>query len=362
MVRVEGAPESPGSSPFSPFSPPAKKHFTFETEFEKAQTRDNGVKQLLIIAIVSDISETYYNMQKLLNLLDFQSISDSIRYAVDLKLANILLGLGGHTSTYPCHICTWKYEKPRKNTRQRQASVATETPQLRTLGLQRQLATDFEAAKLKNPKAEPKDFFSTSRHPLMNDPDEIMTMELVPPGELHLMTGVCNNTIAVIDKHWVPEGSVYDWLRVKGLSPGQFGLVGNGCRDLLNLHLSTFRLAAPDSCEKFIDVLAAFKDLKDAMFGKKLYPWYKSSVATFKKAFQNSGMSEYTKAHIVIDHLVEFCEEEQVGLGIFCEQASESVHAAFAKEFERFKVSINNPRFGKQLKAAVVKFNWKNVE
>ena len=360
MVRIEGAPESPASSPFSPVSPPAKKHFTFETEFEKAQTKDNGVKQLLIIGIVSDISETYDNMQKLLSFLDFQSMSDTIRYAVDLKLANILLGLGGHTSSYPCHICTWKYEMPRKGARQ--ASVATQNPQLRTLGMQRQLATDFEAAKAANPKAHPKDFFSTSRHPLMNDPDNVMTMELVPPGELHLMTGVCNNTIAAMDNCWVPKDSVYDWLKSRGLNPGQFGLVGNDCRDLLNIHLPSLRVAAPDSCEKLIDVLDALKGVKNSMFGKKLLPWYESAAETFKKAFRESGLNEYTKAHIVNDHLVEFCKEEQVGLGVFTEQAGESVHHAFSKEFERFKVSKNNPRFGEQLESAVLKFNWRNLD
>ena len=159
----------------------------------------------------------------------------------------------------------------------------------------------------------------------------------------------------------MPKDSVYDWLKSRGLNPGQFGLVGNSCRDLLNLHLASLRVDAPESCSRFVDVLAALKDVKDSMFGKKLYPWYKSSVENFKKSFRDSGMNEFTKAHIVIDHLVEFCEEEQVGLGIFCEQAGESAHHAFAKEFERFKVSSNNPRFGEQLKLAVLKFNWKNV-
>merc|ERR1711963_590354 len=132
---------------------------------------------------------------------------------------------------------------------------------------------------------------------------------------------------------------IYDWLKLKGMNPGQFGMVGNDCRDLLNLHISSLRVAAPDSCEKFVEVLDALKGVKDSMFGKKLHPWYKSAVEKFKKAFRESGMNEYTKAHIIIDHIVDFCEVEQAGLGLFCEQAGESCHHAFDKEFERFKVS-----------------------
>ena len=64
------------------------------------QFKDSGVKKLLLLALVEDVDECYENLQALLQLLDLQAVS--FVCAVDMKLANTVLGLQTCSSTHPC--------------------------------------------------------------------------------------------------------------------------------------------------------------------------------------------------------------------------------------------------------------------
>ena len=50
-----------------------------------------GVKKIQLFCIAENTPETYYNMEVMLGLLKLEELS--CVYALDLKLANILLGL-----------------------------------------------------------------------------------------------------------------------------------------------------------------------------------------------------------------------------------------------------------------------------
>ena len=75
-------------------SPPKKK------QNKSKKYKDGGVKKLLIIAIVQDIAETYFNAKTILKLLEIEKIDFVI--ATDYKLCNILLGLSSHASKFRC--------------------------------------------------------------------------------------------------------------------------------------------------------------------------------------------------------------------------------------------------------------------
>ncbi|KAJ8688207.1 hypothetical protein QAD02_024002 [Eretmocerus hayati] len=64
---------------------------------------DSGVKKLFLIGIVESCQENYENISKLWSLIGINKIDG--KYAVDLKIANILAGIGSHSSTYPCTWC-----------------------------------------------------------------------------------------------------------------------------------------------------------------------------------------------------------------------------------------------------------------
>jgi hypothetical protein len=68
-------------------------------------SNDSGVKKLIILGIVCDIEEHYYNVSllwKILKLYEFIKENDNVTVACDLKMANILTGLMSHSSAHPC--------------------------------------------------------------------------------------------------------------------------------------------------------------------------------------------------------------------------------------------------------------------
>ena len=87
------------SDEHSPTASPLKK--------KAAMFKCTGVKKLLIIGLIQNTSENYDNVRELLNVLDIRNIDFCI--ATDLKLSNILIGIQGHSSTFPCTWCEGSY-------------------------------------------------------------------------------------------------------------------------------------------------------------------------------------------------------------------------------------------------------------
>ena len=67
--------------------------------------RDSGVKKVLIIALVPNTSENYFNMKCLWLNLNLHLFNRPYTIATDLKLCNVLLGLQSHSSMHPCCWC-----------------------------------------------------------------------------------------------------------------------------------------------------------------------------------------------------------------------------------------------------------------
>ena len=72
-------------------------------EAKRGEYLSTGVKKIFIIAIVEDISETFYNISQILGLIKTKDILHLM--VCDLKVANILCGLQGHASKHPCCFC-----------------------------------------------------------------------------------------------------------------------------------------------------------------------------------------------------------------------------------------------------------------
>ena len=88
---------------------PKRKHKRgkFKDGVGASMFKSTSVNKLIIIAIAKDVEETYQNMLKVWNLLklsDFCS-GKKVRFATDLKMSNILLGLMSHASNHPCSWC-----------------------------------------------------------------------------------------------------------------------------------------------------------------------------------------------------------------------------------------------------------------
>ena len=72
------------------------------------------------------------------------------------------------------------------------------------------------------------------------------------------------------------------------------------------------------------------------------------------------GISVTVKNHVIFAQ-AEFCVARDRGLGLFTEQASESVHADFSAVWSRYKVSSANNAYSKQLLRAVEVYNCRHM-
>ena len=140
-----------------------------------------GVKGLLILAMVPNIGEIHSNVATVFEEMNISFINNAILCA-DLKLANMIVGIGAHSSTYPCLYCE---SSPRDE---------WSTAPLRTFGRIRDLARRRNAAAegLTEP-SEPRFFKSVQNDPLIQCGDHTTVLEKVPPPELHLLMGTVNH-------------------------------------------------------------------------------------------------------------------------------------------------------------------------
>ena len=79
------------------------RRHTFKEGIASKKISDSGVNKLLIIGIVPGCKETYNKLKMLCSAININDVNGV--YAVDLKVANILCGIGCHSSTYPCTWC-----------------------------------------------------------------------------------------------------------------------------------------------------------------------------------------------------------------------------------------------------------------
>jgi hypothetical protein len=294
-------------------------------------SNDSGVKKLIILGIVCDIEENYYNVSLLWNILkldEFIKENDNVTVACDLKMANILTGLMSHSSAHPCTWCN------------------TKKAELDRCGRSRTL-TDNEN-NYKNwlddggDTKKAKFFLNCVGMPLFKPRHEQENvLDIIPPPELHLMLGVVNylytkmyQEFAAVCEKWVKFYSV----EREAFYGGCFN--GNSCRRLLS-NIDYLCSISPIGCLKYVQCLSSFEKVVTSCFGKDLDHKYIKIIETFKNDFLVLNSSVTPKLHAIFFHIPQFCEKEQKGLGFFCEQASEAVHSDFKKTTKLLQITQN---------------------
>ena len=76
----------------------------------------------------------------------------------------------------------------------------------------------------------------------------------------------------------------------------------------------------------------------------KLLPDYKVQLLEFKQSYKKLKISVTPKVHAVFHHIAEFCDVVQMGLSLWSEQTTESLHSDFSTVWNNFKVRNTNPR------------------
>jgi hypothetical protein len=72
-------------------------------EFSNTGSKSSGVNKLFIIGIVYGVREEHHNVSCMLTRM--KAFNAKLFYSVDLKIANILAGLQGHSCKHPCTWC-----------------------------------------------------------------------------------------------------------------------------------------------------------------------------------------------------------------------------------------------------------------
>ena len=82
-------------------------------------------------------------------------------------------------------------------------------------------------------------------------------------------------------------------------------------------------------------------------------------IEELKSAFKSTGLSETLKSHVALNHIEHSlfflgCS----GLGLWSEQAGESIHREFLKFWSRYQINtIDDSSYGERLHRAVVDFS-----
>ena len=343
--------------------------------------KDSGVRKLMIIGIIEDAQESYDNLKVILDLIDFEALENDCcynSYAFDMKVANVFLGLGTATSTYPCPWCEVPKDKFTTFTRSSMEMKLRDLKSIRDHALEYQSAVSEKQRKKKLSSA---DFYSCEKIPLVpgNTDDSTLVLDLVPPMELHLMLGIVNGLYDHLDKQLKENQcavSVSEWSTGLGLKrskhhSGEFN--GNQCKTLLantkTLLDNTKSLknilqdaGAYTIGEPVLLALEQFNNVVKSCFGRELKEDYLVHIENFADSYLALGKNVTPKVHAVFVHVPQFLKRHrdlQKGMGYWSEQASESVHSDFDSLWlgSSYKRSIFHKNYNSQLLKCVVAYN-----
>ena len=122
----------------------------------------------------------------------------------------------------------------------------------------------------------------------------------------------------------------------------------------------------PEDLRKYVIALRALDKMKKAVFSTNPLDWtvganwefkWKSSIDDYIAAFLNLGIKRFLKFLIAEKHVAEFIQFTRQPLGNFSDQEFEALHSNFKPTWERFKRSMKNDSYAKQLLKAVVVYN-----
>jgi hypothetical protein len=328
-------------------SPIKGKRMRYSDGVAPRQHKSTSADRMQLLAIVPNIAENRHNVQL---VLDSLTNLPGLEFTVssDLKVLNILSGVQQASCKHPCPYCHWtKQNGPRPS-------------HLRTFGSNRKHHDAWRSSGGK--MTDLMKHFNCVGYPLLSDADNILVLDKMPPPELHLLLGLVNHIYNSLEKEW-PE--VERWAVELGISRRHqpaFSFAGNQCRLLLRKLDVLKSLSPPRKVFKFIEAFEKLNDVVAACFSHSLHHDYKVKIHQFETVYRTLEISEIVKAHILFRHVPQFLEAKDHGLALYSEQAAESIHYAFWKVWEKYKVDPNNADFGNRVLRAVLDFNGKNLK
>lgn len=214
---------------------------------------------------------------------------------------------------------------------------------------------------------------STVNLPLFNDEDNVYIIEKCIVPELHILQGFVNTMFWNGIVPLLGRENAFVWpKKLKLIARNYHGNIfeGNACRKLLK---EADKLLDPEVMSEctlfeimpFISTFKAMNKIVENCFSiKRVAENLESNIGELNKCFKATGVSETLKIHIILHHLshcLYFLKNDD-GLGLWSEQAGESILKEFLIFWERFKINIiEDENYGNQLKRAVVEFSSQHI-
>ena len=97
---------------------------------------------------------------------------------------------------------------------------------------------------------------------------------------------------------------------------------GPKCNKLL-LYADEFSEYLPSDLKMFGHALKSFDAFKQSCFGVIFEPDWKMKLEAFKEDYDKLGIGNFPKGHAAFDHIKEWCETNNTGLGQYSEHSFE---------------------------------------
>lgn len=251
-----------------------------------------------------------------------------------------------------------------------QLQISEECLKLKTFGDLRESYNKFVI--LDCDKKIAKNCHSTVNLPLFDEPDDMPVIEKIVIPELHEIQGIVNHIFIDGLVPLLGRENALKWPKKLNLISKHYHgekFEGNACRRLLR---EADKLNDKDILQDitifkiipFIQVLKTLDKLVDASFkSNRLDVTWRECVKELKRNYPATGLSFTLKVHVLLEHLehgLHFLNGNS--LGMWSEQAGESVHREFLKYWSKYEINnLESENYPKQLKKAVVEFSSRHL-
>jgi hypothetical protein len=355
-----------------------------ESYLVKKAFKSTGVKRLLPLAVFPNIGEKYESVRSILDWMKYDLVRtehDAVTFlCADFKVILPLVGMQTAASSHPCPYCFMH-----KDHFDCSSEHVCPNSKERTFEANYEQYCQFQAAT-DGDRRYAQAFFNVVNRPMFIFPESGLIIHSVPPPELHIYIGIFNHLFdfgVKFSEEWMHWWAFSLHQTREAYFGGTFE--GNESQRLMDrtivLRNKVFELKAlrtsveqegfdleetdgvrPDplrQIERILDLMDLFEDVVLKCFGYRLESGYAEAIHTLKAAWLNLrwGPSVTLKAHVVFNHLGDWCRASGRGLGLTSEQALESVHAYFKVIHQRNHVKeIHNPRWAEQMMKTVLQF------
>ena len=318
---------------------------------------DSGLKGTQIVAIAMELKESHEAFKEFFRLVQLELV-DYFWLAADFKADNFAAGIQACSATFACPYCNSSIH-----------SFDTEGT-LRTIqGIKDK--RDEWIGRWKGNRNKLNEVEGCEHYPALpgRGPEEEI-LNILAPGELHLVLGIVNKVLTEIRAQW--KDGIDEWFRSLSLDATGYRFEktefnGNNCAKVLkqvDSLIEQTRSLGMVWVQPHLRALKVFSKVVSSCFGFVLDPDYRAHIDEFKDVWQSlveadSRFSFFYKIHVLVCHVAEFVERHGP-LGPFSEQAGESLHSSWLACWKRYK---NLPGYddGQRLLMALIDYNHRHL-